>query len=834
MADFEITVEDIVALEKVTFLIEEFCKKFSLKTYDKLFKRLKKKLKSLQLGNDAENKERVKKFKRILEKIESIVEKDVKPELFYLIGGHGGVVINVIGYCEFDDPKYALQKLIETMKLSSNLNKPYNLEIAISCLEYLEENYRTEFKDFLKLFREANFEIINPTYSQPYALIIGPESNVKHFEYGLKALKKLNIKCGLYYSTEASLHPQIPQILKSFGIDKASLRTRLIGTSPCTRSGFITWVGLDGTKIKAITDQNGLYNGEYWHGSFYQELPCLLFQTVSRPLMNHVIYSSIEDFIMPLPYQEDLWRISRFSNLVGTFVLYSDLFKLIDLDGQYKYSRDDFAMGQSIFLEPELFLKNKICEYAIITAERVNCISSFYGLKTNELVIKELWKKLLLTQAHDNYAVPYVRPGDYSAQQLSREECKNLTISSNNISISQLSIEILNRNIKETNKLIYNNIEGLFNINFENSEIVNKLEDYIIIFNPTTYLHYNILSVPLPIEYSMNEKKGLILDSEGEKITNFSLEGSILKFLAKVPPLGYKIYKLNKLESEDAYISSKGKFLYDITLDRSNNLLEISHASQKIISLTFESNENYILDLSEIKENIVERVYNIIGSTKDTKFSLEITEFKELNRLEFKLDSKSLEGVTILPNIEVSNSIINYPFGVEETKRAEIQTLDFLLLKGQKSGILYIQKNSQLFKINRKDNNIRNLLLKDGAYEFCIVLVKNFEPSFIYRKVFEYYFRLYGCFVKRSGKPKKYSDSLLEIDSSVVVTSIWKIDDNIYLRVFNPSNDTFSFKINGKLINNTLIEVDLMYKEIKKWKDNTVNIGSWKIMTLKL
>ncbi|GAH07619.1 unnamed protein product, partial [marine sediment metagenome] len=160
---------------------------------------------------------------------------------YYIFGGHGGVIINNIGFCEFDSPEFAMKRLIERMKLAIKTRMPYNIEVALCCFEWLKNQYPNKISEFIKRFKQGRFEIINPSYSQPYNLIIGEESNIKQFEYGLKVLNELGLDCRIYYCSEVSLHPQIPQILKGFNIDFCSLRTRLLGTCPSTNSGKISF-----------------------------------------------------------------------------------------------------------------------------------------------------------------------------------------------------------------------------------------------------------------------------------------------------------------------------------------------------------------------------------------------------------------------------------------------------------------------------------------------------------------------------------------------------------------------------------------------------------------
>ena len=76
-----------------------------------------------------------------------------------------------------------MDALIKKMELAIETNMPYNIEIAISCLEWLKENSIDRFLEFLGKFKQGRFEIINPSYSQPYNLF-KPYSNCLIFDSG--------------------------------------------------------------------------------------------------------------------------------------------------------------------------------------------------------------------------------------------------------------------------------------------------------------------------------------------------------------------------------------------------------------------------------------------------------------------------------------------------------------------------------------------------------------------------------------------------------------------------------------------------------------------------
>ena len=343
--------EDISALEKVINLVKEFSEKNLIRKRQINFSKLSNETAALKSQTDT--KIIAKKYNRILQKLKSIIQQDLYIPIFFLMGAHGGVIIKDFGFCEFDSPEYALSTLIKRMELAIKTHIPYNLEIAACCFKWLNQHYPLLFSRFLELFNEGKFEIINPSYAQPYNLIISAEANIKQFEYGLKTLKELNLPCDIFYCSESSLHPQIPQILKGFDLKYGSLRTRLLGVNPTSNSAVISWIGLDNTSIDSLIDQSGVFNGEYWHGTFFKELPNLLFQAVGRPFMDYILYSCIEDFVNELPLKEAVWRVSSYSEILGKFLPCSDVFKIIHEEGKYKFSRDQFLIGDIIVLTPK-------------------------------------------------------------------------------------------------------------------------------------------------------------------------------------------------------------------------------------------------------------------------------------------------------------------------------------------------------------------------------------------------------------------------------------------------------------------------------------------------
>lgn len=824
-----LTIDDIKALEDIINLVKKFTDKNPLRKRNINYKSYKQKLGRLKSITNEDNQYKFDSFMNVLNKLKSIVRREVLPKLFFITGGHGGIIIDDIGFCEFDAPRFALKRLINKMNLAIETNMPYNIEIAISCLQWLKNRYPEEFSHFTQLFRDGRFEIINPTYSQPYNLIIGAESNIKQYEYGLKVLRQIKLECNIFYASECSQHPQIPQILKGFGINFCSLRTRLLGMCPTTISGNIDWIGLDYTKIQTITDQSGVFNGEYWHGTFFQEFPDLLFQAVSRPFINYLVYSSIEDFVVPLAYQESIWKVSKFSDIFGKFILCSEFFQLIEKDGEFKFKRDAFSLGDYIFIRGELFLNNKNCEINLIFAEIINCVLNFYHKGSSDSLIENLWKRFLLTQAHDNYAVPFVRNGDYSASQLSAEEFQKLKLNPNKIFISELSIKIQKEIQNQCKNFIVESLSKLAKHLGKN--VINNNPDSfdILVFNPTAYIRHDIVSIPIHIE-NFSE---MILEGDNGEFINFTYRNSTLKFISNVPSIGYKLYSLVKREGvkNSAPI---GDFFYKINISEEKDAIEIYFKGNKICELQFDSKYDYKLEIFEHEQDSVEDRQIIHGRIRDDIFKMNIVQSSGVNRLEFSLDSKLLDSIILNPTLKVSETLINYPFGIEKTKRTQFQTLDFLWLKGKDKGLIYMQKNSQKFTINRGDFSVRNLIAGNGSCEFAIAITNNCTLDTAYYHTKSCLFKLFGIKINSIDSSVKRSQSYLSIKPPITLTNLWTRGNKSYLRVLNPNYKQNFVELSGLLIKRQLREIDLNYNELRPFENGKYKIGPWKILTLEI
>jgi len=173
--------------------------------------------------------------------------------------------------------KHSETMSIEMQRVRSDKYPNYTStwELGGSCWVAMNE-HDPEYLETLKPYiKEGSIEIVGGTWCEPYCLIIGGESIMRQFMYGLEAIETfLDTKIKIYSNQEHATFAQMPQILKSFGIKAAVNRTQWapFGYESGLDAEVAEWIGVDGSKIIVIPRYNYMHylndtNSNKQHGS---------------------------------------------------------------------------------------------------------------------------------------------------------------------------------------------------------------------------------------------------------------------------------------------------------------------------------------------------------------------------------------------------------------------------------------------------------------------------------------------------------------------------------------------------------------------------------------
>ena len=402
----------------------------------------------------------------------------------------------------------------------------------------------------------SRVEYVNPAYGQPYMFNISGETIIRQFSYGIKMLKghfpSLNFKT--YSSEEPCFTSALPQILKSFGYQYASLKnpnTCWGGYMRAHGKEMVNWIGPDGTAI--------LTSPRY---AIEDLKPKSTWETIASSNSNTFIKNAFADGIenpIGMTLQDAGWRFgpwlrkdfykpTEYTTWKNYFENIADKTKATD----WKFSQEDvltsLVWGSQVL--QQLAQQTRIAENKIVQAEKIASINKLENnLPYPTSAIDEAWRGLMLAQHHDCWIVPYNgKKGDTWADKV-----KVWTGRTNAIADS---------------------------IGARGVGVINGKSFYVKIYNTLGRSRSELVTIKLPNGFSGNEAIA-ILDNNKKQLTIQALKDSAIVFNANVPAFGYAVYEIKKSERKSTAKSPLVTFdkngncllqndLYKIVIDKAN------------------------------------------------------------------------------------------------------------------------------------------------------------------------------------------------------------------------------------------------------------------------
>ncbi|GAB4317254.1 MAG: hypothetical protein Kow0069_19900 [Promethearchaeota archaeon] len=742
---------------------------------------------------------------RVLTRVRGIVAELVPPPVHAFVGGHGGVVVDDFGYCEFDAPRLALERLVERVERANSLGVPYLVEVAPCVLEWASSRFPDLVAALVEALRAGPSEFVNPAHSQPYALLLGPESTLRQFEFGFQVLDDLGLPCGAYWPTEASTHPQLPGVLRAFGVRVASLRSRLLGSGPSSPGGLVEWEGLDGSSVLALTDQPGVFNGEYFHGTFYRELPSLLFQLAAKPTTTRVLLSCVEDVVMTPPGEDEVWRTARWRPLV-TFESPTS-FALGDgnrPDGVARYRRDEFQLSPKLGVASDLLALVRRAEGTLLAFEALHAAHPSAGLAvtTEELerTLDDAWRALLVAQAHDCYAVPNVRPGDYSFQQLDAGTLARLGVRRGGPPIHEAAAKQLARALaalRDCFEWSWTSLEGA---------IPAAIKKKVFAFNPTCFTR------PVGLD---------------EAFAPFSGAEGVLGYL--VPWI--MLPRLRFFSSRTFDLGPDGRTFH-----------WNEHASLRVAGVA-----HWEPDPRHAAGWVVKRP----GGRSLTL----IAALSFDGGVELALEGRAAAGGEVAFEFDQLDGAVvrlNYAFGVEPTRRRLVQSLDGLLVTGAgstgESRLAVLHVNVPWFRIDRRERGVElaALLGRGSSHVLCLESLGPESASeegpsveFSFARAASLHsvplVAVAGSGTSGAGTFRA-SPSALQVAPPFVVTSVWRRNGRVFCRAWNCSGERRAGAIEGDLAKSGVWRVSPRrpHKRLERLDADSVVLDGWAFDNLEL
>ncbi|MFC6100487.1 glycoside hydrolase family 38 C-terminal domain-containing protein [Olivibacter domesticus] len=295
-----------------------------------------------------------------------------------------------------------------------------NLEIEPVTWSWAKQVDRKGYNAFTKLIADQSdkgrIEYVNPTYGQPYLYNISGESIIRQFAYGMKELKGHfpTIQLDTYSSEEPCFTSALPQILRSFGFQYASLKnpnTCWGGYVRAYGKEMLDWIGPDGTAIPTVPRyaMEQLKDGSTW-------------ETVGNYNGKVYIESALADGIeypVGMCLQDAGWKNGPWlgANNGGyhptVYTTWRHYFEKVSIKrnlAKWNLSQEDIQVslvwGSQVL--QRIAQQVRKAENKLLMAEKWAAMDhALYGTVWSDSVFRGAWYPLLLAQHHDCWIVPY-------------------------------------------------------------------------------------------------------------------------------------------------------------------------------------------------------------------------------------------------------------------------------------------------------------------------------------------------------------------------------------------------------------------------------------------
>ncbi|GIO64279.1 alpha-mannosidase [Paenibacillus cineris] len=460
----------------------------------------------------------------------------------------------------FQEAKATFRSALDRMKESEDF---IFTSSSAAMYEWIENNEPAMFEEIRARVKEGRWNIVGGWWIQPDCNIPGGESFVRQGLYGQRYFKeKFGVTAKVGYNVDSFGHnAMLPQILKKSGMDYYVMM-RPMPNEKGLPSRLFWWQSDDGSKVLTFR---------------------IMFEYLSwgKDLENHV-RRCLGEFKEPLndlmlfygvgnhgggPTKENIESIRRLNEEPDLpkleFATPDRYFKDMEASGlDFPVVHDDLQHHASGCYAAHSGIKqwNRQAENRLIAAEKFSALASWITGQPYPDEFTRAWKNVLFNQFHDILAGTSLEPAYEDARYLFGEAMA-IADRSLNYAVQSLS----------------------WNIGIEQDETMRP----IVVFNP----HAWSSKVNVELEIGGIKDNSVLVDDTGKPVPFQTVKSQAaargryrLSFMAELPPLGYRVYKLF-LESASLKPVGEPITASDLVLENSRLRLEFDKDTGFIKSL---------------------------------------------------------------------------------------------------------------------------------------------------------------------------------------------------------------------------------------------------------
>jgi hypothetical protein len=356
------------------------------------------------------------------------MDRMTKVHCYIIRGWHASIVTpdyyggGLLGYAETEWQDRLIQWLNKQLDWASRTGARRLIDVYPNDWELLAQYYPDDIRQYKEAIKDGRLEAVNGIYSAAFLPILLEESNVRQFVYGLKGFRKVldaPVQTFICSSDHYNFHPQLPQIIGSFGYHNAILSGANLGSVTPIQAESIRWRGLDGTEIDALPKYKGIRNTFRWADPGpAADADKLGFKSV-------VLGSQGYDAGSDLLAEKESSLLDPIAPVFGTWVNARELFEKLPKPEQSFFLGVDDLWANGLAVWSGWGCMNESCgwnrssENLLLAAEKLMVLAAATGRASGDAVltaqgkIDESWKNLFRFQDHMLFG-----PVDYTDQTL--------------------------------------------------------------------------------------------------------------------------------------------------------------------------------------------------------------------------------------------------------------------------------------------------------------------------------------------------------------------------------------------------------------------------------
>ncbi len=302
-------------------------------------------MQALTAFNEGDSEKITVNLKQAFETLAGIRRAVAPVEMKFIEIPHIGILLDDKAFFEFEWPEFSRKILDSYFCNAEHYGFRLALEAGASCWEKLLARYPKFADRMRKTLASGNLELVNGTFSLPYALLSPLAVQYLQFEKGTQIFKKLFGKSpGTYQCQENSLTSQMPELLKHFGFDYAFHITQNHGAAPAVKEDFIRWTSFAGHGIVSAcvsSEAMGRLGINY-----YLDLPIHASRLKGK---NEQLYPNFMD-LGYVPFRIHMIRAHHYAGVWGRYVLPAEIFPASSSCLPDKcYNAEDYSLAEKAF-----------------------------------------------------------------------------------------------------------------------------------------------------------------------------------------------------------------------------------------------------------------------------------------------------------------------------------------------------------------------------------------------------------------------------------------------------------------------------------------------------